>query len=63
MIFVALFSILKLRNLNEVIEDAYFNPTTCGAPRRLLAYGVLFNIFTEFSSAPWSGMDKKTLKQ
>ncbi|KAJ8110062.1 hypothetical protein OPT61_g6993 [Boeremia exigua] len=61
MIFAALFSILKLRNLDEIMEDAYFNPATCGAPRRLLAYGVMYNIFTEFASVPWSGIDKTTL--
>lgn len=54
---------LKLDNLYETIEDAYFHPATCGTARRLLAYGVLFNIFTGFSIAPWDGIDRETLKE
>jgi hypothetical protein len=61
MTFAALFSMLKMKNLYEIIQDAYLSPATCGAPRRVLAYGVLFNIFTEFSSAPWQGIDELTL--
>lgn len=61
MIFAALFSMLKMKNLCSIIEDAYFNPDTCGAPRRLLAYGVLFNIFTEFALAPWEGVERGDL--
>ncbi|KAJ4992047.1 fungal specific transcription factor domain protein [Stagonosporopsis vannaccii] len=63
MMFANLFSMLKMKNLCEIIEDAYFRPATCGTARRLLAYGVLFNIFTEFSIAPWSGIDRKTLTE
>ncbi|USP78022.1 uncharacterized protein yc1106_05296 [Curvularia clavata] len=61
MIFATLISMLKMENLYEIIENSYHCPVTCGAPRRLLAYGVLFNIFTEYSQVPWHGIDKKTL--
>ncbi|KAH6639093.1 fungal-specific transcription factor domain-containing protein [Boeremia exigua] len=61
MIFAALFSMLKMENLREIIEDSYHHPVICGAPRRLLAYGVLFNIFTEYSVVPWPGIDKTSL--
>lgn len=63
MIFANVFSMLKLETLYEIIEDAYFHPATCGTARRLLSYGMLFNIFTEFSLAPWGGIDKETLKE
>jgi hypothetical protein len=63
MMFANLFSMLKLETLCEIIEDAYFHPATCGTARRLLAYGVLFNLFTWFSIAPWSGIDRKTLTE
>lgn len=61
MTFAALFSMLKMRNLRDIVQDAYHNPDKCGAPRRLLAYGVLYNIFTEFSSAPWNDIDATAL--
>ncbi|KAJ6280605.1 fungal-specific transcription factor domain-containing protein [Bipolaris maydis] len=61
MIFTAFFPIIDAKNLYEVIEDFYSNPTTCGTPRRIFASGVLFNIFSEFSSAPWSGTTKADL--
>ncbi|CAN9407683.1 unnamed protein product [Alternaria alternata] len=63
LMFANLSSMLKLETLCEIIEDAYFHPTTCGTARRLLAYGVLFNLFTWFSMTPWSGIDRKTLKE
>ena len=62
LMFANLSSMLKLETLCEIIEDAYFHPATCGTARRLLAYGVLFNLFTWFSMTPWSGIDRKTLK-
>lgn len=61
--FANLSSMLKLETLCEIIEDACFRPTSCGTTRRLLAYGVLFNLFTWFSMTPWSGIDRKTLKE
>jgi hypothetical protein len=61
MTFAALFSMLKMKNRRDIVEDAYNNPAKYGAPRRLLAYGVLYNVFTVFSSAPWSGIDTNAL--
>lgn len=61
MIFTAFFPIIDTKNLYEVIEDFYSNPTTCATPRRIFACGVLFNIFSEYSSAPWSGTTKADL--
>lgn len=63
LMFANLFSMLKLEDLHEIIEDAYFHPATCGTARRLLAYGVLFNLFRWFSIAPWDGVGKKTLTE
>ncbi|EUC47715.1 hypothetical protein COCMIDRAFT_89316 [Bipolaris oryzae ATCC 44560] len=61
MIFTSFFPIIDPKNLYEVIEDFYSNPTTCTTPRRIFACGVLFNIFSEYSSAPWSGTTKAEL--
>lgn len=63
LMFANLFSMLKLEDLYEIIEDAYFHPATCSTARRLLAYGVLFNLFRWFSIAPWSGVDMKILTE
>lgn len=54
MAFAVIFPFLKMRNLFEIFEDAFQYPGGCGAARRILAYGVGFNLFTEFSATPWS---------
>lgn len=63
LMFANLFSMLKLEDLHEIIEDAYFHPATCGTARRLLAYGVLFNLFRWFSIAAWDEVEKKALTE
>lgn len=50
MAFAVVFPFLKMRNLKEIFEDAYHNPGTCSVARRLLAYGIMENLFTEFSA-------------
>jgi len=63
MAFAVIFPFLKMRNLFEIFEDAYQNPAHCGAPRRMLAYGVGYNLFTEFSAMPWcTGLDRTKLR-
>lgn len=44
-------------NLREIFYDAYHNPGTCTAARRVLTYGILDNIFDEFLAFPPAGMD------
>jgi hypothetical protein len=63
LMFANLVSMLKLEDLHAIIKDAYFHPATCGTARRLLAYGVLFNLFRWFSIAPWNGVERKTLTE
>ncbi|KAJ4984606.1 fungal specific transcription factor domain-containing protein [Stagonosporopsis vannaccii] len=53
MAFAVIFPFLKMRNLYEIFEDAYQDPAQCEAPRRILAFGVGYNLFTEFSALPW----------
>jgi hypothetical protein len=63
MAFAVIFPFLKMRNLFEIFEDAYTNPSQCPAPRRILAYGVGYNLFTEFSALPWcNGLDQNALR-
>ena len=63
MAFAVIFPFLKMRNLFEIFEDAYTDPSQCPAPRRILAYGVGYNLFTEFSALPWcNGLDQQALR-
>lgn len=57
MAFAVIFPFLKMKNLREIFEDAYFNSGTCSAPRRVLAYGIMENIFSEFKAFPLANMD------
>ncbi|KAF3052369.1 hypothetical protein E8E11_011025 [Didymella keratinophila] len=63
MAFAVIFPFLKMRNLFEIFEDAYTDPSQCPAPRRILAYGVGYNLFTEFSALSWcNGLDQNALR-
>lgn len=57
MAFAVVFPFLKMPNLREIFYDAYHNPGTCTAARRVLTYGILENIFDEFLAFPPVGMD------
>ncbi|KAF2849495.1 hypothetical protein T440DRAFT_469254 [Plenodomus tracheiphilus IPT5] len=57
MAFAIIFPFLKMKNLKDILEDAYFNAGSCPAPRRVLAYGVMENIFTEFKAFPLADQD------
>ncbi|KAL6162091.1 hypothetical protein ACJQWK_11854 [Exserohilum turcicum] len=48
MAFAVVFPFLRMPNLRDIFYDAYHNPDTCGTPRRMLTYGILENIYTEF---------------
>ncbi|KAF1850792.1 uncharacterized protein K460DRAFT_361562 [Cucurbitaria berberidis CBS 394.84] len=54
---LVVFPFLKMENLETIIEDAYHNPSSCGPARRVLAYGVMASLFTEFRSYPMVNMD------
>ncbi|KAJ8117004.1 hypothetical protein OPT61_g1688 [Boeremia exigua] len=61
--FAIIFPFLKMRNIYEIFEDAYQDPAHCGAPRRILAYGMGYNLFTEFSAMPsCTGLDRNRLQ-
>jgi hypothetical protein len=55
--FSVVFPFLKMPNLKEIFDDAYHNPGTCSAGRRVLTYGILENIFEELQAYPPAGMD------
>jgi hypothetical protein len=54
-----IFPFLKMKNLMSIIADAYDNPAQCGASRRMLAYGVLHIVFTEYTTFPTAGMNRE----
>ena len=57
MAFAVIFPFLRMGNLNEIFEDVYQRPGTCGAARRILAFGIMENLFTEFKGFPAAEMD------
>jgi hypothetical protein len=57
MAFAVVFPFLKMANLPDIFQDAYHNAGSCSAARRVLAYGVMENLFTEFRAFPLANMD------
>jgi hypothetical protein len=57
MAFAVVFPFLKMANLNDIFHDAYHNAGSCSPARRVLAYGVMENLFTEFRAFPLVNMD------
>jgi hypothetical protein len=43
----------------SIIADAYNNPAECGATRRMLAYGVIHVVFSDYPTIHLAGMDEK----
>lgn len=57
MAFAVIFPFLKMKNLREIVEDAYHNAGTCTAARRVLAWGLIENLFVEFKAFPLANME------
>lgn len=57
MAFAVIFPFLKMCNLKEIYEDAYHNPGSCRTARRVLAYGIMTNLFKELATFPMDNMD------
>jgi hypothetical protein len=57
MAFAVIFPFLEMKNLKEILEDAYHNPGSCSAARRVLAYGIMENLFIEFKAFPLASQD------
>ncbi|KAG9195315.1 hypothetical protein G6011_00436 [Alternaria panax] len=57
MAFAVVFPFLRMANLQEIFHEAYNNPETCSAARRMLTFGVLENVFNEFRVFPLANMD------
>lgn len=38
--------------MKDTVREAYESPADCGVGRRLLVYGVLYYLFTEFACYP-----------
>jgi hypothetical protein len=57
MAFAIVFPFLQMANLKDIFHDAYHNAGSCSAARRVLAYGVMENLFTEFRAFPLVNMD------
>lgn len=54
-----LFPFLKMKNLRDIIADAYHSPGQCGASRRMLAYGIIHIIVEEYTTFPLEGMNQE----
>ncbi|KAF1912991.1 fungal-specific transcription factor domain-containing protein [Ampelomyces quisqualis] len=52
-----IFPFLRMKNFHAIIDDAYHNPSQCGALRRMLAFGALHIIFEEYAAFPPPGMN------
>lgn len=50
--FAVTFPFGRMKNLRDIVEEAYQNPNSCSAARRIIAYGVMENIFTELNAFP-----------
>lgn len=62
MALAIIFPFFKLKNLIGIVKDAYENAGSCGASRRLLAYGVLHILYEEFSEVPFADMPRTAYK-
>ena len=52
MSFAVVFPFLKMPNMKEVFREAFEHPEDCSVGRRMLVFGVLTNLFYEFSCYP-----------
>jgi hypothetical protein len=55
--FAMVFPFLRMPNLKEIFSDAYNNSGSCNAARRMLAYGVMTNLFNELKAFPLDNMN------
>ncbi|KAF2108829.1 fungal-specific transcription factor domain-containing protein [Lophiotrema nucula] len=55
MCFAIVFPWLKLSNLREIAKKTFDTPHECSTGRRILVYGVLYNLFIEFAVYPLLG--------
>ena len=61
--FTMIFPFFRVENMEEIMEEAYKYPQQCGTPRRVLAYGIIYNLLIEFASTPWGNLDGPTLRR
>jgi hypothetical protein len=52
MSFAVVFPFLKMQNMKESFKQTYHHPNEATIGQRILMYGVLYNLFLEFSSFP-----------
>jgi hypothetical protein len=55
MSFAVVFPFLKLKNMKDDFKEAFDSPMQCSVGRRILVFGVLYNLFIEFASFPIMG--------
>ncbi|KAF2258211.1 fungal-specific transcription factor domain-containing protein [Lojkania enalia] len=55
MCFAMVFPFLNLRTMQETFKKTFESPDDCPTVRRILVYGVLYNLFMEFSCYPLVG--------
>jgi hypothetical protein len=52
MSFAVAFPFLKMPNMKDIFREAFENAADCSVGRRMLVYGVLTNLYCEFSCYP-----------
>lgn len=55
MCFTIIFPFIKIRDLVQTLNEAYETPEDCPPVRRILLYGVLYNLITEYMVIPYPG--------
>lgn len=61
MALAIVFPFMKLKNLQSIVKEAYDYPGQCGSARRLLGFGIMHILASEFSNVPLPGMQKEAL--
>lgn len=63
MCFAVIFPFLKVQNVKQIFREAYNAPEECSTGRRILVYGILYNLFTEFGCYPLLGQKIESYRQ
>jgi hypothetical protein len=62
MSFAVVFPYLKLHNMKQLFRDVCDAPNETPTGRRILVFGILYNLFTEFSSYPAKDDESEKLR-
>jgi hypothetical protein len=60
MSFSVIFPFLDMQLFKDIVHDVYQNLGRCGAPRRMLAYGILASLLSEFCTTPLASVNPES---